>query len=936
MNTALDISSANSVLEAVKTVALELHPGSSSIQGFDLDNSIERDFGIDSLGRVELATRLEDRFELHVPNEVIFTADTPRQLLNNASKKPLYKQSFDFKTKAELHLPTLHEIPDRAKTILEVLDWHVEQHPERPYIYFLESEDKTRVIHFGELKNKAEQVASLLQENGVDPGNRVALMLPTCMEYFQFYLGILLANAIPVPIYPPNRISQIEEHLKRQVNILSNAGVSLLVAPSEAKNWLPLIKAKVKSLEVILTIGDLSTQRTSYLKRRVEESDSALIQYTAGSTGNPKGVVLTHSNLLTNIRAMCKAAKVTPTDVCVSWLPLYHDMGLIGAFLGSLYAGATFVVMSPLSFLSHPSHWLWAIHKYNGTVSASPNFGYELCLHRISNEEIEGLDLSSWRVAFNGAEPVSPQTIEQFAKRFSEAGFRKSTMTPVYGLAEASLGVCFSPIGREPRIDIVNREAFQKNGRAEPASGNKDAPLSFVSCGIPLPGQEVRIVDSSDREVEERQEGSLQFRGASSTSHYFKNESATRELLHGDWLDSGDLGYIANGEIYVTGRRKEIIIRAGRNIYPYDLEEAVGELTGVRKGCVAVFGLQRQESGTEKMIIALETRIREKIEKDQLQKKIIALSVDLTAVAPDEILFLPPHTIPKTSSGKIRRSFCKELYQGGELGRQRNVTIQILRLTTQALLSRIKKFFPKLSQLLFNIYAWGLVASLGSLAWILTWLLPYELWRKSAVRKLAQAIFHFGGISVYIEGAGKNLLESSNPVIFVSNHTSYTDAILLTALLPLRACFAVKEGLAKNYFLAIPIRRLGHEFVERFDPGVGNREVDKLMSMLAAGKSLVIFAEGTFRRSPGLQAFHLGAFITSTRTQVPIVPIAINGTRSLLRGEQLWFRKIPIKVTIGNPIKPMGNTWDEALRLRDECRSEILKHCREPEILSHY
>ena len=187
-----------------------------------------------------------------------------------------------------------------------------------------------------------------------------------------------------------------------------------------------------------------------------------------------------------------------------------------------------------------------------------------------------------------------------------------------------------------------------------------------------------------------------------------------------------------------------------------------------------------------------------------------------------------------------------------------------------------------------------------------------------------------------IEGDGKNLLDSSDPFIFVSNHESYTDAILLTALLPLRACFAVKEGLAKNYFLAIPIRRLGHEFVERFDPSVGNREVDKLMSMLADRKSLAVFAEGTFVRSPGLQAFHMGAFSTSTRAKVPIVPIAIYGTRSLLRDEQWWFRKTPIKVTIGNLIKPRGNTWDEALRLRDECRSEILKHCGEPEILSHY
>jgi len=230
-------------------------------------------------------------------------------------------------------------------------------------------------------------------------------------------------------------------------------------------------------------------------------------------------------------------------------------MGLIGAWLGSLYVGSRLVVMSPLAFLTGPERWLWAVHRFRGTLSAGPNFSFELCLKRIDDVRIAGLDLSSWRMAFNGAEAVSPDTVTRFSERFARYGFRSSAMTPVYGLAESSVGLLFPPGGRGPLIDRVRREPFMTHGKAIPAAPDEAHPLRFVACGRPIPGHEVRIVDETGLEVGDRVEGRLEFKGPSATSGYYRNPAETKRLFHGDWLDTGDRAYLAAGEVYVTGRK---------------------------------------------------------------------------------------------------------------------------------------------------------------------------------------------------------------------------------------------------------------------------------------------------------------------------------------------------------------------------------------------
>jgi acyl-CoA synthetase (AMP-forming)/AMP-acid ligase II len=263
----------------------------------------------------------------------------------------------------------------------------------------------------------------------------------------------------------------------------------------------------------VLTPATLSETSSNASPAPVGPDDIALIQYTSGSTGNPKGVVLTHANLLANIRAMAQALQVTERDVFVSWLPLYHDMGLIGAWLGSLYVGFRLVIMSPPAFLTRPERWLWAIHRFRGTLSAAPNFAYELCLKRVDDAQLAHLDLSSWRLAINGAEAVSPDAVTHFIERCAQYGFRADAMMPVYGLAECALGLLFPPLGRGPLIDYVWREPFMLQRKAQPAPTDDPKPLRFVTCGRPLPGHEVRIVDELGLEIGESVEGRVEFKG---------------------------------------------------------------------------------------------------------------------------------------------------------------------------------------------------------------------------------------------------------------------------------------------------------------------------------------------------------------------------------------------------------------------------------------
>ena len=918
---------AGALLDTLKELAAELRPGRTP-PAASLDSRLEQDYGLDSLGRVELFLRLERRFGVSLPEAVMASAETPRDLLRAllaaSSAHPQHAQAVE----RSAALASESAIPDRAQTLAEVLEWHVARHADRLHLVLLDDEGREEPVSYAKLDAEARAIAAGLHERGLEPGHAVAIMLPTSAEYFYTFFGTLLAGGIPVPIYPPARASQIEEHVRRHAGILSNALTEFLVTVPQAKPVVMLLKPRVATLKSVVTPQELARPGAS-APYKPRPSDIAMLQYTSGSTGNPKGVILTHQNLLTNIRAMGQALRVTPSDVFVSWLPLYHDMGLIGVWMGSLVYGFKCPVMSPLTFLARPERWLWAIHRHGGTLSAGPNFSYELCLRKVRDSDIEGLDLSSWRFAFNGAEPVSPETITEFSKRFARYGFRPESMAPVYGLAEATLGVSFPPPGRGAKLDRVDRETLSKHGRAVPVAAEAADALTFVACGLPLSGHQIRIVDSADRELGDREEGHIQFSGPSATSGYFRNPEETRKLLHGEWADTGDFGYIADGDLHITGRVKDLIIKAGRNIYPYELEEAVSELEGVRKGCVAVFGTKDERFGTERIVVLAETREQDPARREQLQARINDLAVSLIGMPVDEIVLASPHTVLKTSSGKIRRAASREVYERGGKAAARAVWWQVARLAWSAVLPQLRRSVRAALDRAYGVYFLLLLGTIGTSTWIACALMPGASWCWQLSHRAARVFLRLAGIPLTVHGL-ENVPERA--CVLAANHSSYLDGVVLLAALREPRRFVAKRELLDHPVPGIYLSRLGTEFVERFDAQRGAEDAGHMVARISAGHSLVIFPEGTFRRMPGLLPFRMGAFVVAARAGMPVVAVTLRGTRSILREGQWLARRSAISVRFGESIEPAGTDWSAAVALRDDVRAEILRQVAEPDL----
>ncbi|MFQ5642758.1 MAG: AMP-binding protein [Thiogranum sp.] len=929
---------AENLLRVIQELVAEVHPQRPSMEVIGLDSRFEKDLGLDSLTRVELIARVERVFELALPERSFAEVETARDLLRAIQGAGAPRAALTDAAIKAVSLGQAEAAPAEAQTLLDVLDWHVEQHPDRPHIQLCQDEGEGESLNYRQLKTGAAKVAAGLQQAGLQPAEPVAIMLPSGADYFYGFFGVLMAGGIPVPVYPPARPSQLEDHMLRHARILANCLATTLITVPEARKVARLLKAQVPGLKHIVTVSELTTSSVVATPPTLNRNDIAFLQYTSGSTGDPKGVVLTHANLLANIRAMGRTVKVTPEDVFVSWLPLYHDMGLIGAWLGSLYYAMLLVVMPPLSFLARPERWLWTIHRYRGTLSASPNFGYEYCLKRLKDEDLEGLDLGCWRAAFNGAETISPDTLQQFISRFANYGFHADAMMPVYGLAESSVGLAFPPLNRGPVIDQIERSTFTRSGQAKPEPGPGEHALRFVSSGLPLPGHQIRIVDTAGHELPERREGRLEFRGPSTTSGYYRDADNTRKLFHQDWLDSGDLAYIANGEIYITGRIKDVIIRAGRNIYPHELEEAVGNIPGIRTGRVAVFGSMDTRTATERLIVLAETRSKNAVEREKLRTEINTLATDLVGAPPDQVVLAPPGTVLKTSSGKIRRAASRELFEKGEIGkRRRSLPWQVIRLALAGVLPQIRRTWNSLSTTAYAVYCWLVFAVLSPVAWLSATLLPDSL-RWPVVCRCTRLLAKATATPVRVNGL-ENLPADGSACVLVANHASYLDSFALVAGLPGTFRFVGKAELAKILVIRKPLQNIHTEFVERFDVSKSVSDSRHLSEVLQAGHALLFFAEGTFTRIPGLMPFHLGAFSIAAEAGVPVVPVAIRGTRSILRAENRLPRRGSIHITIGPAIHPRDieqqagkDGWKIAIALRERCRKFILRHCGEPDL----
>jgi fatty-acyl-CoA synthase len=914
------------VLEIIEQLVGELG-GPASRRRVSLDDSLDRDLGIGSLERVEVLVRLEQAFGARLPDAVMSEAESPRDLADaiRTATPAVPEPGLPVAAPIEPAAGT----PWAAGTLIEVLRWHADAHAERAHVFLREDDGTETTITYGALWDRAARFGAGLRESGIGSGASVALMLRTEAAFFAAFYGTLLAGAVPVPIYPPFRPDRLEEYAERQMGILRNADARLLVTFGQAEPVARLLRGRVPFLAAVTTPERLSRSAAPLSLPDRRGADAALIQYTSGSTGAPKGVLLTHANILANIRAIGEAIAIRPDDVGVSWLPLYHDMGLIGSWLASLYFGIPIVILSPLAFLARPARWLWAIHAHRGTVSPAPNFAFDLCVRRVSDPELEGLDLSSWRCAFNGSEPVSPDTIERFTRRFTAYGFRSRAMCPVYGLAESSVALTVPPMERDPRVDRIARQAFEAAREARPAPASDPNPLRFVSCGRPLPGHEVRVVDAAGHPVGDRVEGRIEFRGPSVTGGYFRNPEATAAVMRDGWMDSGDLGYRADGELFITGRSKDLIIKAGRNLYPQEIEEVVGDVPGVRKGCVAAFGVPDLAAGTERLVIVAESRETRAERREALRAAAVDRLVSAIGVPPDEIVLAGPGAVLKTSSGKIRRSATREAYLQGEVARpRRSAWVQLVRLGLRDVPGRLARVRDRVGRLAYAAYAAVLVGCTTPGLWILVWAAPPGRSADRLVRAWCRGILRLGGCPVRVEGLEH--LDAARPAVLAANHSSYLDAVVLFATLPVEFRFVAKRELLSTPVVGAVIRRVGHLTVERFDPAESALDAARIVPVLHGGMSLLFFPEGTFVRAPGLLPFRLGAFKAAVEASCPVIPIGLRGTRAVLPADTWLPRRAQVTVSIGAPIPPEGTGWPEMVRLRDLTRAAIARLTGEP------
>ncbi len=527
---------------------------------------------------------------------------------------------------------------------------------------FVDASEREVAMPWAEVYRRARCAAAGLRRLGVREGERVALLLPTSPGFMDAFFGAMLVGAVPVPLYPPVRLGRLEEYHRATARMLEVTGAAVVLTDSKVKLLLGASVAAARPRLGCRTVEEVS-RGDEALEVLVRPEALGLIQFSSGSTVEPKPVALTHGALLAQVAALEAASPLPPgaPPVGVSWLPLYHDMGLIGCVLTALYYPGNLVLLPPEVFLARPGLWLRALSRHKGFISPAPNFAYGLCLKRVKDEELRGVDLSAWRHALNGAEPVALETLRRFAERFERYGFSPSALRPVYGLSEASLGVTFPPPGRGPRSLEVDGDVLAREGRVV------EGARALVSVGSPLAGFEVEVRDEAGQALPERRVGRVFARGPAVMAGYFGDAEATSRALSADrWLDTGDLGFEADGELYLTGRAKDLVIIRGANHAPQAFEECLHGVEGVRVGCAVALGFTPEGSEDEALLVLAE-RAGPEGEDAAMEERVRAAVVEGTGIRPHTVRMLAPGTLPRTSSGKLRRSEALRRFLSGEL-----------------------------------------------------------------------------------------------------------------------------------------------------------------------------------------------------------------------------------------------------------------------------
>ncbi|MGW3818686.1 fatty acyl-AMP ligase [Streptomyces sp. NPDC005046] len=574
-----------------------------------------------------------------------------------------------------------------ARSLVDLLTTHASRQPDRTAYRYLVTGDcdgEIQDISYGRLAERSRAVAAWLQDRGL-AGSRAMLLYPPGLEFICGYLGCLSAGVVAVPGLPPQGRSQNHRALLRMKRLIADADAKVILGGREEIAALATMSELLPELAEITCVAteDIPDEAAASWREPDLTADSvAFLQYTSGSTSAPRGVMVTHGNLLDNERVITERMGHTPDvieeydhELFVSWLPVYHDMGLIGPVLNAAYLGVTATLFSPLHFLQRPERWLTAISRYRPHTSGGPNFAYELCLKNATPDLLDGLDLSRWRVAFNGAEPVRAATLRRFTETFGAAGFRREALYPCYGLAEATLIVTGSSVQAPPTLVAATATATDGTGSQTGTAEVRPADAAAVGSGRPGPGITVVIADPErQEELPEGEVGEIWVSGASVAKGYWRNALATRETFRatlrgreGRFLRTGDLGFLRDGELFVTGRLKDLMVIDGRNHYPQDLElSAEMSHWALRPGCTAAFSVDGGGEGEQPVVVA-ETAPEAAGESEKIIDLIRGAIGEAHGLPVRDVVLVHPGTIPKTSSGKIQRRASRTAYLEGTL-----------------------------------------------------------------------------------------------------------------------------------------------------------------------------------------------------------------------------------------------------------------------------
>jgi amino acid adenylation domain-containing protein/non-ribosomal peptide synthase protein (TIGR01720 family) len=560
-----------------------------------------------------------------------------------------------------------------AATLVDILKWRSDRQPlDDAFVFLADGEDDERPLTYRELDRRAQAVAGTLVEAGAS-GSRALLVYDSGLDYIAALYGCLYAGVIAVPVYPPDPF-RADRTLPRLHSIVNDAGATWLLATEETLDWTRPLFSSVPGLSSSLATDPITKAaadgRLADRLPELEPGQPALLQYTSGSTGMPRGVTITHANLLANLRSI-HAILDRDDQVAVIWLPAYHDMGLIGGIFLPVHSGRREIFMSPLSFMQRPARWLKAMSKYRATITAAPDFAYDLCVRKVSDDDRAELDLSSLATVLNGAEIVRPETLDRFCEAFAACGFRREAFYPCYGLAEATLMVAGGKPLQTPVVRSFLAGGLEQNQAVETSGGEA---RRLVGCGQAAPGTEVVVVEPQTcRLLDEGQVGEIWVSGGSVGQGYWNRPEESEETFgaqlddgRGPFLRTGDLGFIDRGELFIAGRRKELIIIQGRNHYPHDIEETVWRSHPLLKGDGgAAFSLE--VAGEERLGIVQEVIRPKKANPAELIELIRAQVTEVHGVSPVAVALIPAGTLPKTSSGKKKRRGCRDQFLSGSL-----------------------------------------------------------------------------------------------------------------------------------------------------------------------------------------------------------------------------------------------------------------------------